>query len=97
MHKTLLLTLVEEKLIMRYLNSVDPTEYERAQVLLAQCVGYAVLTAILPFFESTKHAAIAQLISQADQNTQQQWLTNQPSEVKLSIKETVERLFLSIS
>lgn len=97
MDKTLLTTLVEEKLIMRYLTTIAPTEYAQAQVMLANCIGYGILTTILPFFEPEKHAPIVAAVSHGDDALQRKWLAQQPIEVRLSIRETVERIFLSLS
>lgn len=96
MHKSLLTTVVDEKHILRYLNSIAPAEYESAQSLLSNCIGYGILTAILPFYEPERHLEIAKIIAQSDEDLQKKWLAQQPMEVKLSIRETVERIFLSL-
>ncbi len=96
MHSTLLTTLVDEKHIMRYLNSIAPAEYAQAHQLLTECIGFAILTAVLPFYPEEQHADILEAIAFGDVYIQKKWLQSQPAEVKISIKETVERIFLAL-
>jgi hypothetical protein len=97
MNKTLLQAVVEEKLLMRYLTSIDSSEYTKAYAFLTDCIGYGVLTAILPFYETSQQHAVVEVFTHADKTTQQRWLAQQTTEVKLSIRETVERILLSLS
>jgi hypothetical protein len=97
MHTTLLTTLVDEKHIMRYLNTIAPTEYKVAKDLLADCLGFAILTTILPFYEKEYQRVVVGMITVGTVSEQTKWLAAQPEEVQISIQETVERTFLSLT
>ena len=96
MRPTLLTTLVDEKAIMRYLNTIAPDEYAQATDLLVDCLGFAILTAVLPFYEPEAHSEIAAVLAFGEENQLRKWFSSQPEEVQLSIRETVDRIFLSL-
>lgn len=96
MNPAILTAVIEEKPIVRYLNSIAQPEQERAKEQLATCFIYAVLTAILPFFKVEEHQEITKILLYSEPESLAKWYKQLPLEVRTSSTETLERILLAI-
>jgi protein involved in temperature-dependent protein secretion len=91
-----LTALVDQNRLMRYLTTVSATDKNRAQELLARHLYFSVLIAVLPFVAQEEHQTVARLFANENPDTQQAWLVNQSEELRQSVQETIDRVFLSL-
>jgi hypothetical protein len=96
MNQAILLTLVEQKQTMRYLNTVGTADKAVALDKLARCIYFGILSTLLPFAPPEQHLEIAQLFAGTDALEQKKWVQDLPEGIQLQMKETIQRIFLSL-